>query len=68
MEKTALLKRILEESRYTVALCGSEMVEEGGGKTLKQQERAYEIEKQYGESPEEIFTDGYYTTRPERFF
>lgn len=68
MEKTALLKRILEESRYTVALCGSEMVEEGGGKALKQQERAYEIEKQYGESPEEIFTDGYYTTRPERFF
>lgn len=68
MEKISLLKRILEESQYTVAICGAEMVSEGGEKTLKQQDRAYEIEKEYGESPEVIFTGGYYTTRPEKFF
>lgn len=66
--KMELLKKILNESKYTVAVCGSGMLEEGGYVALKKQERAYEIEEKYGVSPEDIFTSSYYNTRPERFF
>ncbi len=67
-KKVSLLKRMVEESTYTVALCGSGMMEEGGFKSLKNQERAYSIEERYGRSPEELFTGAYYSTRPEEFF
>lgn len=66
--KLELLKKILDESEYTVAICGSGMLEEGGYTSLKKQERAYDIEEKYGVSPEDIFTSSYYNTRPERFF
>jgi len=66
--KIDMLKRILDESKYTVALCGSGIMEEAGFVGLKNQDRAYEIEKKYHDSPEEIFTSVYYTTRPEKFF
>lgn len=67
-KKVDMLKRILDESKYTVALCGSGMTEEAGLVGLKYQNRAYEIEKKYHDSPEEIFTSMYYSTRPEKFF
>lgn len=67
-KKIDLLKRMVEESTYTVALCGSGMMEEGGFRSLKNQERAYSIEERYGRSPEELFTGAYYSTRPEEFF
>lgn len=45
-EKTLeLLKQVLAESSYTVAICGSGMMEEGGILGLKQEGRAYEIEQ-----------------------
>lgn len=67
-KKIDLLKRMIEESNYTVALCGSGMMEEGGFQSLKNQERAYSIEERFGRSPEELFTGAYYSTRPEDFF
>ncbi len=67
-DKITALKQILDESRYTVALCGSGMMEEGGFIGVKNQNRAYEIESKYGISPEEIFSSAYYTARPELFF
>ena len=67
-KKIDLLKRMVEESTYTVALCGSGMMEEGGFRSLKNQERAYSIEERYGRSPEELFTGAYYSPRPEEFF
>ena len=42
--KIELLKKIINESSYTVAICGSGMMEEGGYIGVKKQERAYEIE------------------------
>ena len=43
-EKTLeLLKQVLADSSYTVAICGSGMMEEGGILGLKQEGRAYEI-------------------------
>ena len=67
-QRIAALRRILDESNYTVALCGSGMMTEGGVRGIKDPERAYEIEKKYGASPEYIFTSAYYNTRPEKFF
>lgn len=66
--KIEMLKKILDESTYTVAILGSGLMEEGGYIGVKVQERAYEIEDKYGVSPEDIFTSSYYNTRPEQFF
>lgn len=66
--KIVHLQEILGKSNYTVALCGSGMMEESGFIGIKKPERAYEIECVYGASPEEIFTSAYYNTRPAKFF
>lgn len=66
--KLSYLKQYLDESNYTVALCGSGMMEEGGVIGVKKQERAYEIEKKYGYSAEELFSSAVYNARPELFF
>ena len=68
-EKTLeLLKQVLAESSYTVAICVSGMMEEGGILGLKQEGRAYEIEQKYSESPEELFHISCLSRRPERFY
>lgn len=61
-DRIAILRRILDESSYTVALCGSGMMEEGGFVGVKYADKAYDIEKKYGHSPEEIFTSAFYHT------
>lgn len=66
--KLSYLKSFLDESSYTVALCGSGMMEEGGFIGVKKQERDYEIETAYGYSADEIFSSAFYNTRPELFF
>ncbi len=66
--KISMLKRILEESRYTVVLCGPGMTEEAGITGMKNQDRAYEIERKYKDSPEEMFSSAYFSARPEKFF
>lgn len=69
MEETIqALKRILDKSNYTIALCGSGMTEESGFVGIKKAERAYEIERKYGASPERIFSDAYYSTRTDGFY
>ena len=68
LDKITQLRHMLDDSRYTVALCGSGMLEEGGLEALKKQERAYEIEEKYGCCVEEMFTSAFYNTRPEQFF
>lgn len=67
-KKIQLLKRYLDESRYTVAVCGSGMMLEGGIQGVKLQERAYAIEEKYNDSPEDIFSSAYFNARPEVFF
>ena len=68
LDKIAQLRQMLDESRYTVALSGSGMLEEGGLEGLKKQERAYSIEEKYGWGVEEMYTSVFYNTRPEKFF
>lgn len=67
-DKLQYLKRILNDSRYTVVMCGSGTLAELGYTTFRQQDQAYEIEKKYGRSPEYIFASNYYNTRTDQFF
>lgn len=67
-DKITRLRGILKESKYTVALCGSGMMEEGGFVGIKKQDKAYDIELKYGYCVEELYTSAFYNTRPELFF
>ena len=67
-KKIELLKKIINDSSYTVMLGGSGMMKEGGYQGLKSPEQAYETEKKYGLSPEDIFTTVFYNNRTEQFF
>lgn len=66
--KLECLKKIIGESQYTVILSGSGMMAESGYLGIKTAEKAYEIERTFGESPEEIFTSVYFNNRPAQFF
>ena len=52
--KIGQLRKILDDSNYTVALCGSGMMEEGGFIGIKKQDKAYDIENRYGSGVEEM--------------
>lgn len=67
-DKITQLRGILDESSYTVALCGSGMMEEGGFIGIKKQDKAYDIENRYGYGVEEMYSSAFYNTRPEQFF
>lgn len=62
------LKRALDESKYTVAICGSGILDECGHPTIKTPSRAYDLEQKYGVSPEYIFTDTYFNNRTALFY
>lgn len=68
MDKLEVLKKIIEEGKYVVVLCGSGMLEECGFHSLKDQDTAYEIEEKYGRSPEYLYTDAFFNTRTDTFF
>lgn len=69
MERTIkVLRNLLDKSNYTVVLCGSGMTAESGFVGIKKPEKAYDIEKEYGASPEELFSSAYYSTRTETFY
>lgn len=63
-----MLRRVLDQSSYTVVLLGSQIKEEAGFYGLKSAEKAYEIEKKYKTSPDYIFSSVYYNTRTDQFF
>lgn len=62
------LKKALDKSNYTVAICGSGMLKECGYLGMKDPELAYDLEHKYGVSPEYIFSSAYYNTRTADFF
>ena len=67
-DKIMRLQKILDESRYTVALCGSGMIEEGGSANMKNQDLAYKIEQKYGYCTDELYSSAFYNARSELFF
>ncbi len=62
------VKRLIHESNYLVVFCGSGMQRECGHQSLRDPERAYDIEAKYGYSPEEMFSSAFYNTRMEPFY
>ncbi len=64
----SMIREILEKSKYTVAMCGTNMMKESGMPSLRSPEIAYKVEKKYKYSPEEIFASVFYTNRTETFF
>ena len=68
MDKNEYLEKIVRQSRYMVAVCSSGLAEESGIIGMRMPSRAYDIEKKYGYSPEEIFSEVFFNTRPELFF
>lgn len=61
-------QKALDNSKYTVALCGSGCLKECGMEALKSQKRAYDIEQKYGNSPEYLYTSAFFSSRPKQFF
>ena len=49
-EDVKILRKALDEIKYTVVLGGSGVLEESGYFVLKDPEKAYEVEKKYGVS------------------
>lgn len=62
------IRDILDKSSYTVAMCGTDMMKESGMPSLRAPEIAYQVEKEFGYSPEEIFSSVFYANRPDTFF
>lgn len=63
-----IVKKLIHESRYLVVFSGSGMQRECRHKSLRDPERAYDIEATYGYSPEEMFSSSFYNTRVEPFY
>lgn len=68
MKEMELIKKALNNSTYTVALCSTGLLQACGLPSMREQYRAYSIETKYGYSPEEIFSTVFFSTRPEKFF
>ena len=68
MNDYELIRNILDKSRYTVAMCGTDMMKESGMPSLRAPEIAYQVEQEFGYSPEEIFSSIFYVNRPETCF
>ncbi|RGZ00078.1 Sir2 family NAD-dependent protein deacetylase [Clostridium sp. AM58-1XD] len=67
-EELRILRKALDESKYTVVLGGSGLLEESGYLVLKNPDKAYDIERKYGVSPEYIYSSAYFNTRTDQFF
>ena len=55
MNDYELIRNILDKSRYTVAMCGTDMMKESGMPSLRAPEIAYQVEQEFGYSPGRFF-------------
>lgn len=62
------LRRMIEANDHIVCLLGVGMGMECGLKNRWCNEEAYRVEEEYGYSPEEIYSAGFYSTKTEEFF
>ena len=65
-EQIAQLRKILDDSTYTVALCGSGMMEEGGFIGIKKQDKHMTLKTVMAMCGRNVF-QCIYNTRPEQF-
>lgn len=62
------IRHMIESSSNLVCLLGLSVSMECGCLNYRQEDGLYDLEQQYGLSPEEIFSTGFYNTRPRQFF
>lgn len=62
------IKRVLDQSQYTVCLLGVRASMDCGCMGYRQGDGHFDFELKYGYTPDEIFSSTYYQTRPQQFF
>ncbi len=62
------LKQMIEESRRIMVFSGMGMIRESGISYFRDEPYAYQIEAEYGVSPEEFLSTAFYTSRPGPFY
>lgn len=62
------VKNMIMESEQIVAVVGHDIVKESGGVDIWESDELYRIEKEYGESPEELLSAGVFYSRTEEFY
>lgn len=62
------LKRKISEAQKIVAIVGTEMLVEGGGIDLDSNEHTYRVEEEYGYSPEDMLSCGFFNAKTEKFY
>lgn len=62
------VKQLVNHASHLVCLLGIKTSEDCGSLHYRQEDGLYELEQKYGRSPEEIFTSGFFNTRPKQFF
>lgn len=62
------VRELIDKSNQIVVLAGTQMILESGLKGVRQEEEAYDIEKKYGYSPEEIVTEEFLNRRSSVFY
>lgn len=67
-EKMDLVKKMIQNSKYLVCLKGARIGEDCGCTNYRCDRNAFQMEEEYGMSPEELFNAGFYSTRMEKFF
>lgn len=62
------LRQKISEANKIVAIIGTEMLVEGGGVDLDSNEHTYRVEEEYGYSPEDMLSCGFFNAKTEKFF
>lgn len=68
IEKLGYLKNVVERSQHIVCLMGVRAGSQCGCTNYRDKDDAYNIEAEYGYSPEEMFNSSFYNTRTELFY
>lgn len=63
-----MLKQMLDESQRIMVFSGMGMIRESGLSYFRDEPYAYQIETEYGVSPEEFLSTAYYSSRPGSFY
>lgn len=61
-------KSMIQDADRIVCITGHDLVNESGGIDIWERDEIYRIEKQYGESPEELLSAGVFYSRTEQFY
>ncbi len=62
------VKNMILDSERIVCVVGHDIVTESGGMDVWERDELYRIEKEYGESPEELLSAGVFYSRTEQFY